>query len=132
MGTVEDFWGVYNWIVLPSQLQIGSSYGLFKAGVRPDWEDEANAKGGRWVIQSRRQLDYVWKEIAMTLVGSSLGVGLDDTVAGAVVNARRAKSNIGVWMMDSSLSDKMEVRLRNVLKRSDTIEVWNAEYRSHK
>ena len=47
VGTVEDFWAVYNWTLLPSQLRPGSDYSLFKAGVRPDWEDERNVRGGR-------------------------------------------------------------------------------------
>ena len=131
VGTVEDFWATFNWIVLPSQLRIGDGYCLFKAGVRPDWEDETNSEGGRWVIKSWYLLDYVWKEIAMTLVGSILGAELDETVVGVVANARGPLSNIGVWMGDNSLADKMGERLQRTLRESEAPCVWNAEYRQH-
>ncbi|RUS31191.1 translation initiation factor eIF 4e-like domain-containing protein [Jimgerdemannia flammicorona] len=51
---VEDFWGVYNNIVKVSELQLNSNYHLFKRGIRPEWEDPANEKGGKWVIQFPR------------------------------------------------------------------------------
>ena len=34
-NTAEDFWRLYNAIAVPSMLQVGSNYHLFKAGVRP-------------------------------------------------------------------------------------------------
>ena len=46
--TVEDFWGIYNSIRPPSQLNPGSNYHLFKAGIEPTWEHAANANGGKW------------------------------------------------------------------------------------
>lgn len=41
--TVEDFCRWFNWLKPPSQLEINSNYHLFKKGIRPMWEDEANA-----------------------------------------------------------------------------------------
>lgn len=42
-----------------------ANYYLFKRGVKPAWEDEANAKGGKWSIQlprekSRAGIDTLW------------------------------------------------------------------------
>jgi len=133
VGTVEDFWAVYNWTLFPSQLRLGSDYSLFKAGVRPDWEDERNVRGGRWmVLRSRDQLDHGWKEIAMALVGETLGVGLDERVTGAVVNVRGKMDKICVWVGDNTLVDRIGERLQKVLGISDRMWGHGAEYRRHK
>ena len=64
MTSVESFWSVYNNIVKASKLAAGSNYHLFKKGVRPEWEDAQNAKGGKWVLQiprsKRDTLDDWW------------------------------------------------------------------------
>ena len=50
VGTIEDFWSVYNWISEPSELAAGADYSMFRAGVRPDWDHSANQGGGRWLL----------------------------------------------------------------------------------
>ena len=133
VGTVEDFWAVYNWTLFPSQLRPGSDYSLFKAGVRPDWEDERNVRGGRWmVVRSRDQLDHGWREITMALVGETLGVGVDECVTGAVVNVRGKMDKIGVWVGDNTLVERVGERLQKVLGISERAWGQGAEYRRHK
>lgn len=45
-NTVEGFCRYFNWLKPPSQLERNSNYHLFKDGIKPMWEDEANAKVG--------------------------------------------------------------------------------------
>lgn len=63
-NTVEDFWSLFNHIKQPSEVKLGSDYSLFKEGIRPMWEDQANKRGGRWVINlsrgQRLELDRYW------------------------------------------------------------------------
>ncbi|KAG5456904.1 MAG: translation initiation factor eIF 4e-like domain-containing protein, partial [Olpidium bornovanus] len=54
--TVEEFWGVYNNVVLASNLPVGATYHFFKRGIMPMWEDPANEKGGRWTVQYMRRI----------------------------------------------------------------------------
>lgn len=73
VDTVEDFWGylldncvynnvcannisvsVHNNIVKVNHLEISSNYHVFKKGIRPEWEDAANANGGKFSIQFPR------------------------------------------------------------------------------
>lgn len=66
--TVEDFWSLYNHIRFASDLKQGNDYSLFKKNIRPMWEDDANKRGGRWVInlskqQRRNELDALWLDI---------------------------------------------------------------------
>lgn len=62
---------LYNHIELASNLQAGSDYCLFKAGIKPMWEDERNKKGGRWLISVPKKvgktLDEMWLECVSIL-----------------------------------------------------------------
>lgn len=63
--TVEDFWSIYNHIVIPSEMSQGNDYSVFKNNIRPMWEDAANKNGGRWVLNvlkhhRRTRLDDLW------------------------------------------------------------------------
>lgn len=46
---------------------MGSDYSLFKKGIMPMWEDQANKRGGRWLIslerKQRSELDRYWLDI---------------------------------------------------------------------
>ena len=117
----------YCFYISDKLLQPEQGYSLFKAGVRPDWGDERNAKGGRWLIKSCSQLDNTWKEIAMMLVGFTLDPKLDDAVNGAVVNVRGKWSNIAVWLSDNSLANAAKEQLLSLLGESER----HFEYRLH-
>lgn len=52
--TVEDFWCLFNNLYAPSRLVPGSNYHLFKEGIKPEWEDPANKKGGKWICAFSR------------------------------------------------------------------------------
>lgn len=66
-NTVEDFWSIYNHIKLASEIKVGNDYSIFKKNIRPMWEDDANKRGGRWVItfhnKKRNELDNVWLDV---------------------------------------------------------------------
>jgi translation initiation factor 4E len=68
-NTVEDFWSMYNHIEYVSKLATGCDYSFFKTGIKPMWEDEANNKGGKWLISLDRvqrnsgTIDNIWSEI---------------------------------------------------------------------
>jgi translation initiation factor 4E len=56
---------LFNNLKPASEIQTGSNYHVFKEGVEPKWEDEQNAKGGKWLItlppKARvKQLDQMW------------------------------------------------------------------------
>lgn len=65
LSSVEEFWGLYNNIVPPSNLPQSANYYLFKEGIQPAWEDPANGNGGKWSVQlprekHRNQIDKLW------------------------------------------------------------------------
>ena len=91
---------------------------MFKKGVRPEWEDAANEKGGKWSFQFKRNvgIDELWlytvlptslpnlcftdcANLAQMLaaIGETLEKEGDDEVMGVVVNARKGFYRIGLW-----------------------------------
>ncbi|EFW99548.1 cap-binding protein [Grosmannia clavigera kw1407] len=100
-NSVEEFWGIYNNIAPVSELALKSDYHLFKAGVRPEWEDAQNKHGGKWSYSFRDKrnvdIDEMWLHTMLGAIGETLEEEEDDEVMGVVVNVRKAFFRIGVW-----------------------------------
>ncbi|XP_037720548.1 eukaryotic translation initiation factor 4E1 [Drosophila subpulchrella] len=96
---VEDFWSLYNHIKPPSEIRVGSDYSLFKKGIQPMWEDDANKYGGRWVINmgrgSKLELDKLWLDVLLILIGEAFEH--TEEVCGAVINLRGKSNKISIW-----------------------------------
>ncbi|XP_066586560.1 eukaryotic translation initiation factor 4E-1A-like isoform X2 [Prorops nasuta] len=132
--TAEDFWSLYNHIKLASELRQGSDYSMFKQGIRPMWEDDANKCGGRWLIslekkQRTSDLDRFWLEILLCMIGEAFNEYSDD-VCGAVVNVRTKGDKLGVWTSNANSEDgvmeigrKLKERLRITPKLKINYEV---------
>uniref|UniRef100_T1GNT1 eIF-4F 25 kDa subunit n=1 Tax=Megaselia scalaris TaxID=36166 RepID=T1GNT1_MEGSC len=101
--TVEDFWSLYHYIKLASEIRPGSDYSLFKKGIRPMWEDEANKNGGRWMITLNRaahsDIDNLWLDVILCLIGESFEHS--DQICGAVINNRSKAFKISIWTADA-------------------------------
>ncbi|GAB9472520.1 hypothetical protein Gpo141_00009696 [Globisporangium polare] len=107
-STVEDFWCLYNNVLSPTKLAIGSNYHLFKEGIRPMWEDPINAKGGKWIFTNARsrkaRLDECWLHVMLSLIGETLQD--DDDICGAVVSVRKAQDRIAIWSATADAEDR--------------------------
>jgi len=104
VDTIEDFWQVFNYIERPSRINIDCDYCFFKKGIHPDWADFQNKYGGRWVIEWKEQdlrckddVDSHWMEILFILIGEH-GDPYNDIVNGAVIQVKKNKFRIGVWL----------------------------------
>lgn len=105
--TVEEFWAVYNHIQLSSRLSPGHDYAIFRAGMRPAWEDEANKEGGRWMISlpakhhRQKDLDRLWLELMLLIIGEDFqNPEESQLVNGAVVSIRFKDDRIALWTGD--------------------------------
>jgi translation initiation factor 4E len=99
--SVEEFWGVYNNISPTSGLSLKSDYHLFKAGIRPEWEDPQNKHGGKWAYQFKNKgavdIDDLWLQVMLAAIGETLESEGDGEVMGVVVNVRKGFYRIGLW-----------------------------------
>src|SRR5690606_22524427 len=84
-----------------SRLALKSDYHLFKAGIRPEWEDVQNKHGGKWAYQFKDKhntdIDALWLQTMLAAIGETLENEGDNEVMGVVVNVRKAFYRIGVW-----------------------------------
>ena len=99
---------MYNHIKSVPELRTGSDYSLFKQGIRPMWEDEANINGGRWLItldrkQRSTELDRYWLETLLCMIGEGFNEFSND-VCGAVVNVRARQDKLALWTGDANSS----------------------------
>ena len=68
---------------------------LVSLGIKPMWEDEARANGGKWVSTMKNNptlLDQCFKWLTMTLVGEELYE--NDEICGAIVSLRSKVNRI--------------------------------------
>ncbi|KZS93100.1 eukaryotic translation initiation factor 4E class I [Sistotremastrum niveocremeum HHB9708] len=112
--SVEEFWGLYNNIVPPSALPQKANYYLFKEGIIPAWEDEANKNGGKWSIQlpkdkNRANVDRMWLYTMLAAIGETFDPSLtgDQTpdsqgppqslITGVIVSTRPQFYRLSIW-----------------------------------
>lgn len=121
--TIESFWRYFNWLKPPSALEKNSNYHLFKSGIKPMWEDEANANGGKWVLTMKNNpqlLDRCWYALAMALIGEELEDG--DEICGAVVSLRTKVDRIQLWTRSKDDVEKLNGIGKKMVKLLDVSE----------
>jgi len=110
--SVEEFWGLYNNIVPPSSLPQKANYYLFKEGIIPAWEDEANKNGGKWSIQlpkdkNRNNVDKMWLYTMLAAIGETFDPSLtasdksgaqpSSLITGVIVSTRPQFYRLSIW-----------------------------------
>jgi translation initiation factor 4E len=122
-ATVEEFCRYFNWLKPPSLLEKNSNYHIFKSGIKPMWEDEANANGGKWVLTMKNNptlLDRCWNWLVMALVGEELEDG--DEICGAVVSLRSKVDRIQLWTRSKDDVDRLNGIGKKLVKLLDISE----------
>ncbi|KAH7105055.1 translation initiation factor eIF4e [Auriculariales sp. MPI-PUGE-AT-0066] len=117
-ATVETFCRYFNWLKSPSKLERNSNYHLFKKGIKPMWEDKANANGGRWVLTMRNNaqlLDRCWNWLVFALIGEDLDIEGDE-ICGAVVSLRAKQDRIQVWIRSKDDVEKINSLGKRLVK----------------
>uniref|UniRef100_A0A8C0NH05 Eukaryotic translation initiation factor 4E type 2 n=1 Tax=Canis lupus familiaris TaxID=9615 RepID=A0A8C0NH05_CANLF len=116
-ASVEQFWRFYSHMVCPGDLTGHSDFHLFKEGIKPMWEDDANKNGGKWIIQLQKGLaSHCWENLILAMLGKQFIVG---EICGAVVSVRFQEDIISIWNKTASdLATTAHIRdtLRRVLK----------------
>ncbi|RMD43271.1 hypothetical protein DV735_g1800, partial [Chaetothyriales sp. CBS 134920] len=128
ISTVETFWAVYTHLKRPSALPTVSDYHIFKDGIRPVWEDEANKKGGKWIVRLKKGVaDRYWEDLLMAIIGDQFLEAADE-VCGAVLSVRSGEDVLSVW---TKIDGGRNIKIRETIKRilafpPDTNIVWKS------
>eukprot|EP00276_Gloeochaete_wittrockiana_P010719 CAMPEP_0184645768 /NCGR_PEP_ID=MMETSP0308-20130426/2352_1 /TAXON_ID=38269 /ORGANISM="Gloeochaete witrockiana, Strain SAG 46.84" /LENGTH=137 /DNA_ID=CAMNT_0027075145 /DNA_START=51 /DNA_END=461 /DNA_ORIENTATION=- len=95
-STVEGFWSYYSHLVRPEDLPLNCEFHLFKEGIRPVWEDDANKLGGKWILRLKKGLsNRFWEELIIALVGEQFDAG--EEICGAVISIRYEGDILSIW-----------------------------------
>ena len=97
ISTAEAFWTIYSHLKRPSSLPAVSDYHIFRDGIRPVWEDEANKKGGKWILRVKKGVaDRYWEDLLLAIVGDQF-MEAGEEVCGAVLSVRSGEDVLSVW-----------------------------------
>ncbi|KAG1148557.1 hypothetical protein G6F37_010467 [Rhizopus arrhizus] len=124
---VEDFWSTFNNVCKINHLSPNSNFHLFKQGIRPEWEDPANAEGGKYGIQFPKNkagdaINEHWMNLLLAVIGEQLDE--EDEVCGAVVSVRKSFYRVALWTQTSKDEEKVEKitkQLREILNLPEEI-----------
>ncbi|EEP79048.1 eukaryotic translation initiation factor 4E type 3 [Uncinocarpus reesii 1704] len=128
ISSVESFWAVYSHLKRPSLLPTVSDYHIFKKGIRPVWEDQANKKGGKWIVRLKKGVaDRYWEELLLAMIGDQFAEASDE-VCGAVLSVRSGEDVLSVW---TRIDGGRNIKIRETMKRllnfpADTNIVWKS------
>ncbi|KAL1917632.1 uncharacterized protein VTP21DRAFT_4025 [Calcarisporiella thermophila] len=129
-SSIEDFWAVYSHLKRPHELPSVSDYHLFKQGVRPVWEDDANINGGKWIVRLKKGLaSRLWENLLLAVIGEQFDVG--DEICGLVISIRSSEDILSLWNRSAN-EGRINLKIRDTLKRvlglpMDTV----MEYKAH-
>ncbi|KAL6053061.1 mRNA cap-binding protein [Balamuthia mandrillaris] len=129
-STVEDFWSHYNHMCRPNDLPNTSDYNLFRKGVKPMWEDDANKRGGKWIIRLKKGLaSKYWEDLVLAVVGEQFQVGSE--LCGIVISIRFQEDILSVWNRNA---DNKAAKLKIYETLKDVLELppnTVMEYKCH-
>ena len=107
-NTAEEFWGIYQHMKRPNTLPRGCEFFLFKKGIKPLWEDEANFGGGRLYLSMKKDLitNKVWEDLQISII---IGGPLLQYICGAVINIRTSEVFISIWIAECTDEKREEI-----------------------
>ncbi|TRY63686.1 hypothetical protein TCAL_13131 [Tigriopus californicus] len=125
--TIEDFWSVYHYIILPAvTFPTGRKidYSIFIKGINPTWEDPLNKAGGRWLVTGSSNLIVTpWLDSLLFLIGET-NFNLSAMIHGCVLSLRPKNAKVALWIHSALKSDQhMIEELGRSFKKSQTTKV---------
>lgn len=129
-NTVEKFWLYYAHMTRPHDLNGHADIHMFKDGIRPLWEDDANKNGGKWIVRLKKGLaTRCWENLILAILGEQFMVG--EEICGAVVSVRFQEDLISIWNKTCS-NQAVTSRIKDTLKRVLNLPPSTIlEYKSH-
>jgi len=114
-NTVEQFWRVYSHLQRPSDVAEKVDFHLFKIGIKPVWEDDANKNGGKWIVRLKKGLSSrIWENLILAMLGEQFMVG--EEICGAVCSIRNQEDIVSLWNRTASDVPTTN-RIRDTMRR---------------
>lgn len=129
--SVEEFWSVYDFLVRPNDLPTTTDYHFFRKGIKPTWEDSANARGGKWIVRLKKGLaSRYWEEVILALIGCQFTGIPANEVCGAVVSIRYSEDIVSIWNRtnDREITERLRDGIKRILQLPSFVHM---EYKPH-
>uniref|UniRef100_A0A914WRX4 eIF-4F 25 kDa subunit n=1 Tax=Plectus sambesii TaxID=2011161 RepID=A0A914WRX4_9BILA len=116
-NSVEQFWSTYMHVKRPSDANEKVDFHMFKEGIKPVWEDEANCKGGKWILRLKKGISSrIWENLLLAMIGEQFMVG--EEICGAVCSVRNQEDIVSLWNRtadDPGITNRIRDTMRRVL-----------------
>jgi translation initiation factor 4E len=111
----DGFWSAFSRCPRPDATTTPVDTHIFKTGIQPIWEDEANRRGGKWIVRIPKGLaGHYWEQVVLSIIGEQFDVG--NEICGAVLSVRFSEDSIAVWNRHASNIDALH-KIRDSLYR---------------
>ena len=115
VGTVEDWWALYDRLPKMTELEAGSNVSVFRQGIRPVPGDAANKDGGMYKVQgfSTDSFDSVWLRSVLFCIGEVGGAhwqAVNGVVGSIRVVGGKAVQSVSLWINTNELKDEKGVK----------------------
>eukprot|EP00912_Choanoflagellata_sp_UC4_P002159 UC4_evm4s1369 len=130
-STAESFWELYSCLARPGDLNEKiAEYHMFLEGVRPVWEDPANANGGKWTLRMRKGLaSRFWENLLLAIVGNQFPD--KNEICGAVMSIRYNEDILSLWTRNADNTDA-QIEVARVMKQVLHLKDGdNIDYKNH-
>ena len=96
--TIEDFWAIFQHLRKPDSCRPGIHFQLFRADIKPIWEDINNKNGGKVTIKLRKDFTtIIWEEMIFAIIGDVLPENIKYEINGIVVANRKDFNKLQIW-----------------------------------
>eukprot|EP00013_Stygamoeba_regulata_P023573 CAMPEP_0177665892 /NCGR_PEP_ID=MMETSP0447-20121125/21294_1 /TAXON_ID=0 /ORGANISM="Stygamoeba regulata, Strain BSH-02190019" /LENGTH=695 /DNA_ID=CAMNT_0019172011 /DNA_START=190 /DNA_END=2277 /DNA_ORIENTATION=- len=128
-ATVQNFWRYWN-TMESHKLPNYSNLRLFKKGVKPMWEDEQNVNGGKWVINSPKNISHkFWGQLVLNVIGHNFVHSND--INGVVLSIRPTADLVSLWSAHAN-DDLIEITAEQLRKQLQLPSDLSISYRLHR
>lgn len=132
-NTIEDFWRMFNNIYSVKNIIANTDYCLFKKGIKPEWEDDQNKDGGKWVVtmpiedDMEGEWEYAWTQLILMMIGANIDKELYEIINGAIFSIRDKHHRLSLWVSDS-VSNTEPILLKKLGNKIRTVTKLPMEY----
>jgi translation initiation factor 4E len=99
---------MYNNLYSVAEIIPNTDYLMFRKGIRPEWEDPRNKKGGKWVVtlpieeDMEEEAEQAWLNLLLHMVGGLFQEDTFDLINGAIFSIREKHWRISLWCNDNN------------------------------
>jgi hypothetical protein len=101
-----------------------NSFSIFKKGIKPEWEDNANKSGGEWFCRKRMepaQLDEYWLNLVLGMIGETIDKGNEITGCRVVDKSKQQiiyRMELWFRRSDMTIANELKEKMQECLADS--------------